>query len=327
MSGPYFIEILASNGDVAQRHRVDTLPATIGRGYDNDVILDDTYTAPRHAVVEDDPDHPGGLQLRDLGSQNGVVHHGKRLPVVPLGGSTIVRLGHTSLRVRSARYPVPAELTDTTMHGWEGAVPALAGLALIALFVAVEQALSDTSAFQAISYLRVIASGLGVGLVWSGVWALVNRLFGGQARMGRHLFILGSGLIAIGAWKVVSNVLAYAWSAESLTRYGNHGTLAIACTVLFFHLRTVKPNHPRRLASVCAVLMVLGSSLVLMGNLQRTGRFSDELYMSNMLPPSVRQSPDHSVGDFMQNAAKLKEQADTLRARKSKAELEDDDDE
>ena len=123
MNGPFFIETLARNGDVLHRHRVDKLPLTIGRGYNNDFILDDAHTAPTHAVVELAED--GALVMRDLGSQNGIVVHGKRQASVPINGTTVVRLGHTRLRVRDAAFPVEAEVTDTTMHAWEGGVPAL----------------------------------------------------------------------------------------------------------------------------------------------------------------------------------------------------------
>ncbi|UUZ47942.1 FHA domain-containing protein [Massilia sp. B-10] len=34
------------------RHRVDTLPIRLGRGYDNDFIIDDAYAAPQHALIE-----------------------------------------------------------------------------------------------------------------------------------------------------------------------------------------------------------------------------------------------------------------------------------
>lgn len=323
MNGPFFIETLARNGDVLHRHRVDRLPITIGRGYNNDFILDDAHTAATHAVVELAED--GGLLMRDLGSQNGIVVHGKRQASVPVNGTTVVRLGHTRLRVRDAAFPVEAEVTDTTMHAWEGGVPALAGLALIALFVGVTEALADTGTFQAIRYLLVIASGLGIGMVWSGVWALANRLFAGHARLGRHLFILGSGLVAIGAWKALSSVLAYAWSAEVFTRYGNHVVILILVAMIYNHLRTIKPHKPRAFISSCAIFLALGSGLILMRNYENAGRLRDELYMSVILPPEVRQSQDHSVDDFMGEAAKLKAAAD--EARKSSKFKKDDEDE
>ncbi|WUR11616.1 FHA domain-containing protein [[Empedobacter] haloabium] len=315
MTAPYFVEVLARNGDVLSRQRCDALPVTIGRGYDNDVILDDAHTAPHHAVLEAQDD--GAIVLRDLGSRNGIVLHGRRQQHVALDGSTVVRLGHTRLRVRDAHFPVQQEVTDTTMHAWEGGVPAVAGLALIALFVGVEQALTEVESFQAIKYLQTIVSGLALGLVWSGVWALVNRLFAGHARLGRHLFILGGGLIAVGAWKAMSAVLAFAWSAEIFTRYGNLVTNLIGCGMVYFHLRTIRPqSSPRRLLTACALLLGLGSGLVLMSNLESSGHLADEPYMSVLLPPEIRQSPDHGVDEFLGGAARLREAADAARRQR-----------
>ena len=324
MKPPYFIELLSRNGDVLQRQAVAALPIRLGRGYDNDFILDDAHTAAHHAVVEVDDE--GQLRLRDLGSKNGSVVLGKRQDSVLLGGDTVVRLGHSRLRVRPADFPVAPELADTTMHGWEGATPALTGLAMMALFTLLEYWLSDVEAFQPIRYLLVLASGLGLGLVWSAAWALANRLFGNQARLGRHLFILGSGLLALGAWRSLSSVLAYAWSAELLTRYGNLVSIALACGMVFFHLWTIKPHHPKRMASTSLVLMLAGTTLVLMSNLQTTARAADELYMSVLLPPAVRQSADHSVDDFMAAAGKLKASADAARSKTVKTDSEDDGD-
>lgn len=312
MTAPYFVEVLARNGDVLSRQRCDTLPVTLGRGYDNDVILDDAHTAARHAMLETQDD--GTLVLRDLGSKNGIVLHGRRQQQVALDGSTVVRLGHTRVRVRDAGFPVQHEVTDTTMHAWEGGVPAVAGMALVALFVGVEQALTDTESFQATKYLLTIATGLAMGLAWSGVWALVNRLFAGHARLGRHLFILGAGLIAVGAWKAMSAVLAFAWSAEIFTRYGNLVTNLIGCGMVYFHLRTIRPHvSPRRLLTGCAVLLGLGSGLVLMSNLENNGHLADEPYMSVLLPPELRHSRNHGVDEFLGDAARLRQAADNAR--------------
>src|SRR5206468_1409569 len=113
-------------------HRVAALPIRLGRGYDNDVIVDDDYAAPAHAVAE--ADASGRLVLRDLGSKNGIVHKRKRQHSIALSGDTVVRIGHTSIRIRPAAYPVAPELVDRTLHGWEGALPGAAGVLLIGLF-------------------------------------------------------------------------------------------------------------------------------------------------------------------------------------------------
>jgi hypothetical protein len=315
MNGPFFIETLARNGDVLHRHQVDALPIRLGRGYDNDFIVDDAYAAPRHALIEADAD--GKLVLRDLGTRNGVVQRGKRKSSVVLDGDTVVRLGHTTLRVRLAGFPVSPELVDRTMHGWEGALPGLVGIALIGAFAVFTMWLGDTQSFQLIRYLQALAYGIGAGLVWGGIWAFGNRLFGRHARLGRHLFIFGCGLAAIIVYKLASSAIGYAFSLEWLTRYGSHVAILIVAGMVYFHLGTVRPQHARRrFAPICLALALLGSGLILISNEQRNGRVADELYMSVLLPPSMRTSPDHSVDEFMGRVSAMKASLD--RERRSK---------
>ncbi len=325
MRAPYFIEILARNGDMLSRHEVAALPIRLGRGYDNDVILDDDHTAAAHAVIEQD--EAGQLILRDLGSRNGTVQLGKRRSVVTMTGDTVVRLGHTNVRVRSADFAVPPERVDTTMHGWEGAIPGLVGLLMIGGAAAFMTWLTDTASFQTVRYLQAVAGVLGAAMLWCGVWAFANRLLGRHTRFGRHLFILGCALAAMAVFTVASSVAAYAWSFEWITRYASLVGILIVCTLLFFHLSTIKPHHPRRFASACVLLFILSSGLRLMSNQQSTGRLADELYMPLLLAPSLRHSPDHSVDEFIGAASKMKLKLDAERTKKVKGDGSDSDDE
>jgi hypothetical protein len=318
MSGPWFIETLARNGDVLHRHRVDALPIRLGRGYDNDFILDDDYAAPRHAVVEAGAD--GELMIRDLGTRNGVVHKGRRKHSLALGGDTVVRVGHTSLRVRPADFPVPPEARDRTMHGWEGALPGLAGVLLAGAVALLTAWLSDTQPFQPTRYLQALAYGLGAALLWSGLWALGNRLFGRHARLGRHLFIFGCGVAALAGYKLASSAAGYAWSLEVFTRYGSHVAVALVAGMVYFHLATVKPQGRRRFRAICVALALLGSGLVLIANQQRHGQLADELYMSVLLPPEMRASPDASVDAYLAEVGTMKAELDAERQRQEKEE-------
>lgn len=319
MKAPYFIETLARNGDVLHRHQVAGLPIRLGRGYDNDFILDDAHAAPRHAIIEAGAD--GRLVLRDLGTKNGVVYRGKRQHSIALTGDMVIRMGHTSLRVRGADFPVPPELVDRTMHGWEGALPGLAGMLLIGMVALLTVWLNDTQTFQLSRYLQGLAYGIAAGLVWGGMWAFANRLFGRHARLGRHLFIFGCGLAAIALYKIVSSMAAYAWSLEWLVRYGMHVTIALMAGMVYFHLGTVKPQRRRYFASSCALLALLGSGLTLVGNLQASGRVADQLYMPLLLPPTMRAIPDHSVDEYMAEAAAMKAHIDAERLKDVEDEL------
>ena len=315
MNGPWFVELLARNGDVLQRQCVDTLPIRIGRGYDNDVILDDDYAAAAHAVVELDAD--GRLLLRDLGTRNGIVVGGRRQQHAILSGDTVARIGHTALRVRAADFPVAQELVDRTFHRWEGVPPGAAGLLLAGLVALLGRWLGDTEYFQWARYAEALACGLAAALLWGGAWAFANRLFGRHARLGRHLFVFGCGALAVAAYALLGSTLAYAFSAEAFTHYASPVAALLLAGVVYFHLTTIRPQNRVRYRWVCAGLAVLCSSLILAGNVQRTGRLSDELYMSVLLPPEVRLSPDHGVDEFMREVEAMKGPLDRSRGRKA----------
>jgi hypothetical protein len=313
MNGPYYIEVLSRNGEIRSRHRVDALPIRLGRGYDNDVIIDDPHTAAQHATIEQADD--GSLQVRDLGSGNGIVHDVKRHAALRLDGDTVFRLGHTSVRVRGADFPVAAERADNTNHGWEGWPPALVGVALIALAVLTETWLTDFNKSAAIPFLLAVARAIGVGLIWAGTWALANRLFDGRARLGRHLFIAGSGMVALQLWGYLHAAVAFTFSLDSLASFASHISLMMAVGIVMFHAVTIKPCHPRRLVVLGVLVSLFGSGYMLMSNYQRFGQFDDNLYMSQLLPPILRISPNHSVKQFFDDAARLKAQADEDSAK------------
>ncbi len=246
------------------------------------------------------------------------LYRGKRHASLTLDGDTVIRIGHTTLRVRGADFAVEPELVDRTRHGWEGVLPGLVGMLLIGMFAVFTVWLNDTQSFQLVRYLQALAYGIGAGLIWGGAWAFANRLFGRHARLGRHLFIVGCALAALTVFKVGSSMAAYAFSLEALTRYSSHMAIAIAAGMLFYHLATVKPHNTRRFAITCAVLALLASGLTLLSNEQRTGRLADSPYMSVVLQPELRMSPDHNVDQFMADVNKLKAQADDERTRKVK---------
>lgn len=309
--GPWTIETLARNGEVLQRQRVATLPIRMGRAYDNDFIVDDDYAAPHHALVDAGPD--GKLLLRDLGTRNGIVHKKRRVKELAMGGDTVVRMGHTTLRIRPASHPVPPELRDRTMHGWEGVVPGLAGILLTSLCALLAAWLTDRNNIELQRYVQWPAAAIGVGLVWSGLWAFGNRLFGRRARLGRHYFIFGCGLATLLCVRLLASVVAYAWSLEWVTGYASHAAVVTLAGMIYFHLATVTPQLRRRLRIVCAVLAVIVSILVLAGNQQQHGLMADELYMPVLLPPELRASPDAPVAEYINQVGAMKKEIDAER--------------
>lgn len=323
MIPPFHVELVSGGREVRHRYRVDRLPIRIGRGYDNDVILDDPHVSAHHAVVEPGD---GGVVVRDRGSRNGIRYRRGNYRELPIDGSTLFQLGHTRLRVRGADFSVDGELADTTIHGWEGWPPALAGLLLLGGLSLVGSWADQTEKFEAVTYLLALVIVLGLGVVWCGGWAFAGRLFGGNARFGRHLFILGCGCVGMEGWSLAAAFAAYAFSWEALTRYGSHGLIAIFATMIYCHLRHTGQGRGRQLAVAGLLLALLCSGVKLMIDYRVNGVAADELVMQARFPPSLRVSADWPLSRFMADAARLRERVDRERAKPVEGDETDDED-
>lgn len=309
----YFIEILNHSGEVQSRQQCPQLPIRIGRAYSNDIILDDPHTAAEHALIELDPE--GTLSIRDLHSQNGIRHKGKRDNAFAISGDAIFHLGHTHLRVRSSDYAVAPEVIDAVNHRWEGWPLAAAAIAIIGLLAFGNAWISDIDTSKIAPYVMSIFRWLGYAMLWAGIWALANRVFGGAAYFARHLLILGCGLAVLFFWGYLAIVLAYGLSWTLLTRFGTHLDIVIIATTIYYHLRQITPRKPGRLKVICAAFALLTSSLLLMVNYQNSDQYAEELYMHEILPPALRLSRNHSLEEFSEDISQLKITIDAEREK------------
>jgi pSer/pThr/pTyr-binding forkhead associated (FHA) protein len=324
MIAPFFVETLAGNREVRRRQRVDALPIRIGRAYDNDIILEDQHISAHHAIVDQSDD--GRLMVRDSGSCNGILHKRRRHTELLLDGNTVFRLGHVSLRIRSADFQVADEVRDTTFNDWEGWPPALAGLALLVCLSAINTWLETTDKFEVTPFLMAIISAVCLGMVWCGAWSFTNRLFGGNARLGRHLFILGCGYTALEIWNLASSAVAYGLSWEVFTRYGSHAAIAIFGVMVFYHLCSIKPGRQRYFAVASVVLALLCSGVKLMFNYRFSGILADETVMGERFPPLIRVSSEKPVSRLISDATRLKSVVDRERTRLQAGDESDSDD-
>jgi len=75
------------------RFQLDTESVTIGRGSDNDIAINCTSISGKHAEMRR---VPGGYELHDLGSTNGIKIGGERHRVVQLRNGIPIKLGDVS---------------------------------------------------------------------------------------------------------------------------------------------------------------------------------------------------------------------------------------
>lgn len=72
------------------RFQLDRRVVTLGRGSNNDIVIDCGSVSVSHAEMRR---IEGGYELRDLDSTNGIKLDGERMPVMPLRSGLSVKLG------------------------------------------------------------------------------------------------------------------------------------------------------------------------------------------------------------------------------------------
>src|ERR1700687_3392120 len=180
MGAVMWIEVLSRHGDVATRERIEASEARIGRAFDNDVVIDDPHVAPHHLRIFRGED--GELVAEDLGTLNGLYseHGAKRLTQLPLAKAPGIRIGRTTLRVHDAVHAVAAEklLTPPRAHAaWAAAL----GGAVFALLLLLQWLNLTTEPSANVIVLPLLGFATVLAL-WSSLWALLSRIFFGQAR-------------------------------------------------------------------------------------------------------------------------------------------------
>jgi hypothetical protein len=310
-----WIEILSRHREIAARFRAAGPEVRIGRGYDNDVIVDDPHVAARHVRVY--RDEAGRLIAEDMGSTNGMFLDGSRIPLerTIVDGKQPIRIGQTYVRIRDSNYVVEPE---RVARPGLGTLPAAATVVLGALLLSVSALqvwLAQTSEPTALNYLTPLLW-FGVGIfVWVGFWALLSRIFSGRSQFLSNLLIALAGALAYSLYGEFAQFSAFAWNWPIAGNYAYVGVWSIIAAVCFFHLREV---GRRRLLLKGVLVAALFATIIAVQTLQRSEALLNsgrEVSTHQLMPPEFRLVPLRDENAFFADIAKVKAKLDADRTR------------
>jgi pSer/pThr/pTyr-binding forkhead associated (FHA) protein len=310
-----WIEILSRQREVAARFRSAGPETLIGRGYDNDVIVDDPYVAAQHLRVF--RDESGQLIAEDMGSANGTFldDGNSRLTRIIVDGKRPIRIGRTYLRIREINYAVERERVGLPERRiLPVALAVTLGLALLVIYT-FDVWLAQTTEPRASNYLMPLLTVTATLLVWVGIWALLSRIFSGRSHFLRNLLIALAGTMAFTLYAEFARVSAFAliWSTASTYLYV--AAWSIFAAVCFFHLREV---GPARLWVKGGLVTALLATAIAVQTLQRSEAFSDFGRLTTtrlLMPPAFRAVPFQDQNAFFGDVADLKGKLDADRTK------------
>ena len=301
-----WVEILSRHRDVAARFHIAGDEAHIGRGYDNDVIIDDPYVAARHLRVF--RDESGRLIADDAGSKNGLFldRDSTRRTRVIIEPECPIRIGHTYVRIRDATYAVPLErLTGARTQTWPALIAAGLGVALLAvevLFVWMMQ----TGEPRASAYLTTLLFVAGAALAWVSVWTVLSRIFSGQGRFAQNLLIALSGFLLISLFREFAQIAAFAFTWPAAVNYEYVMQWCIVAVACFLHLRETGQSRLVLKGAVIATLLVLAISVQTVLRSEALSDFGGQSAVRRLMPPAFRLAPVRDESDFFAEIERLK---------------------
>ena len=306
------VEVLEKSGKVHERIRLTHFPATIGRGYDSDLILSDEFISPHHAEIR--LDETGQPMLVDLDTENGSYLLPDMQPIraLALGEETLLRFGQTLVRFRRAEFPVAATRIDSLARSRLARFFS-SGLVLISLGVLL-LAILGVHAFQLsaqqIKLSKLLLETFEVAIfvpVWAGIWAILSRVFAHHTAYVSHAVITCLAVIGFFVTDTLAEYYAFGFSAQLSAEILFHAFFGlIVALVLYGHLRFATLLTPKRIGlfsgTIAAGLVALSGFTTYVQGLD----FNDTLpYPPELKPAQFRMVKEQSLDTFIGAVEKL----------------------
>ncbi|MCY7316376.1 MAG: FHA domain-containing protein [Rubrivivax sp.] len=280
------LEIIDRDGRVGRVVDLRQWPVTLGRALGNDVVIDDPFVAPQHALLALDSSGQVMLSVGDTvnGVQIGTQRHiaGQQL-LLPAAGATL-QIGAVRLRLRLPAETVAAEKPLPAVAAAPWVMPLVAG-ALVMLQALTEHALTLDPGSEATAWLPV-AVGLPLAVAgWCGLWALASKLFQQRFDFLGHLRIVLPWLLGVAVVDLLLPPLAAALGWPALWRLTGPLQLLLGLLMLRAQLVHLLPQAPRSVTAVVAVAALVGAVISLTLTERATDRLSRPAYMTTLPLP------------------------------------------
>ena len=313
-----FVEILDRRGNVRERVKVNSFPATIGRGYSNDVIIDDRMAGVEHLRLGMDSE--GGITVEDLNTANGTQFFKSKARLerhtVPPGGEAVLRIGQTILRLRGDDFAVGPVTPSRTLfesfgrsleNGWIAFLVFIAGFGFNVLAFA--QEIDKKVIWSDLTGMSLVL--LIVFALWTGFWSFLCRLVAHSFRFMTHLGISAVASVAFLMFSAANQYFEFLYSAPAAAKAIRFSGIGVILALLIYsHLSIVSELSRRKRALSSALISagVIGIALLISYTVWKD--FSNELRFSSVIKPIGRSwvrtvSTDQFFGDLHQLREKI----------------------
>lgn len=308
------IEVLSKNNKTVAHHYFDKDLVTVGRGYKNDLRLEDPYICENHLKIEHCVE-TGNISCLDEGSLNGCSINGKQLSSGNISRSDIVTLGRTRLRFFDANLGVePTSLLSSLEESLAWLNNLTICMLLTAIFVILQIAESFYMTFDEVTAVKLFTDNFWqiFGLcVWPLLILLMAKMVKKEVRIVGLFSVMWLFLISIQLTTPVMGVLYFNFDSAIWLEWMDTAIFAaIFFSFIWFTLFLAfhQSSHKRNVLSILATGIVLVFAL---GLHKMNDDFSPRPdYDNSVYPPMYLLTKPVTSVDFAKQTDKLFKQID-----------------
>lgn len=315
------IEQISRSQRVLERHRFMGVNVSIGRAYDNDLIISDPHISEHHAILRDMGED--GWQIEDLNSKNGIYtnKHNRISSYATVVSGDEITIGRTHLRIYDRRHQVPDALSmnpvEKVMTPLSRTGNALFFIAFVLLIFALDSYLDQ---YVDNEFKHVLMDTVGitlVGICWALAWALIGRIMRHDARFLVQLVIVMGYLLSEVIFSNFLDLLAFNSSSGSTAfAVGVVGHFLLFSLLLWLNLYiAINQTDRKRLLLSCGVSGSAVTLVLLYYFLNVPGFRPYPDYVNYLKPPAVQWLHPVNTEKFLNDA--------NVIFKKTKVDLED----
>lgn len=318
------IRITDKSGRRIERHTLGKKPLTIGRAWDNDIILQDQFVDADHLSVSllSAGDNAGRLELHDWATTNGTMVDNRSIVGEDnrYRSGEKIKIGDTTLEILDASVAVEKTAVRSFwffMHQRFHSLPSLFWLTLVALVVGIcDQQLLTAEPTKLSNALLTMSLTLLFLLVWSLLFGFISKLIRGESNIRTHWALACVGLVVINVLAWLLLVIRFNMQAVDLTQALTALVMGCVSVVLLYALLTYATHLSARYKILCSTLVVIGvvasfySDMLLKEPHQRwTAQGPTE---AGNLPPVFMLRDASDIDQYMQDTSYLFTEFDRL---------------
>ncbi len=292
-------------------HKIESFPVTMGRAFDNDIILQDVTISPHHLIIDKED---GNYLIKNLSTENGTTLEGKKLGSEPAMLDIPAHFKLNNLKARLLSTDMPVE--DTYVQNCSGLFcffsspiwAALLFLATVAIFF-IERFLDTPVAKEPLFY---------ISNVLPSVWTLlgITVVISGITRISTHrweiipaISIASMVFLVPQLFEYLGHFASYLFTADSFGSWLQN-IASFMIIPLLLALFIVKTIHTKWLPALGVAALVYSPFLAyqvinLVDDLNLKSGFSEiPGYSQTLLPSDIRLNTTISLDDYIKDADK-----------------------